>query len=94
MLKKLWLINYFFQDIIEKFQSPWSAPLLVVFRKDGTWRPVIDYRHLNKVMVRDRFPLLVISDLLQSFFSKKVFSLHWILCWGSDRYLWIRRVNT
>ena len=62
------------QGVIRESNSPWNSPLLLVPKKDGTWRPVIDYRRLNLVTVKDRFPLPVISDLLHSLGKNKVFS--------------------
>ncbi|KAL0551321.1 hypothetical protein IC582_010407 [Cucumis melo] len=44
--------------------SPWGAPILFVKKKDGTLRLCIDYRQLNKVMVRNKYPLLHIDDLI------------------------------
>ena len=39
-------------------KSPWAAPLLVVKKKDGTNRVVIDYRKLNNITKKDAYPLL------------------------------------
>ncbi|KAA0032041.1 DNA/RNA polymerases superfamily protein [Cucumis melo var. makuwa] len=44
--------------------SPWGAPILFVKKKDDTLRLCIDYRQLNKVMVRNKYPLLHIDDLI------------------------------
>ena len=38
--------------------SPWGAPILFVKKKDGTLRMCIDYRIINKVTVRNKYPLL------------------------------------
>ncbi|GKF76785.1 hypothetical protein Tco_0229255 [Tanacetum coccineum] len=43
--------------------SLWGAPILFVKKKDGSFRMCIDYRELNKLMVKNRYPLLRIDDL-------------------------------
>ena len=43
--------------------SPWGASVLFVKKKDGTWRLCIDYRQLNKVTIRKKYPLPQIDDL-------------------------------
>ncbi|PPY87793.1 reverse transcriptase family protein, partial [Escherichia coli] len=43
--------------------SPWGAPVLFVKKKDGTLRLCIDYRQLNKVTIKNRYPLPRIDDL-------------------------------
>ena len=43
--------------------SPWGAPILFVRKKDGTLRLCIDYRELNRVTVRNKYPLPHIDDL-------------------------------
>ena len=60
--------------IIQESTSPWNSPLLLVPKKDGTYRPVVDFRKLNAVSIPERFPLSCISDLLRSLGRNKVFS--------------------
>ena len=43
--------------------SPWGAPVLFVKKKDGTLRLCIDYRQLNKVTIKNKYPLPRIDDL-------------------------------
>ena len=44
--------------------SPWGAPVIFVKKKDGSMRLCIDYRELNKVIIRNQYPLPRIDDLL------------------------------
>ena len=43
--------------------SPWGAPVLFVKKKDGSLRLCIDYRQLNKVTIKNKYPLPRIDDL-------------------------------
>ena len=54
--------------------SPWGAPVLFVRKKDGTLRLCIDYRQLNKVTVRNKYPLPRIEDLFDQLQGATVFS--------------------
>jgi len=63
------------QGIITPSTSPWSAPMLLVPKKDGTMRPVIDYRRLNKLTIPEPFPIPSLRLLLQDIgTNNKVFS--------------------
>ena len=62
------------KGLIEPCASPYGAPVLFVQKKDGTLRMCIDYRGLNKVTVRDRYPLPRIDELLDSLHGATVFS--------------------
>ncbi|KAL0554084.1 hypothetical protein IC582_007995 [Cucumis melo] len=54
--------------------SPWGAPVLFVKKKDGSMRLCIDYRELNKVTVKNRYPLPRIDDLFEQLQGATVFS--------------------
>ena len=56
------------QELLEKgfirpSASPWGAPVLFMKKKDGTMRLCINYRELNQVTVRNKYPLPRIDDL-------------------------------
>ena len=54
------------EGVIQPSRSPWNSPLFLVPKKTGGFRPVIDFRKVNKVTEDDRFPLPVLKDLLMS----------------------------
>ncbi|GJU35857.1 putative reverse transcriptase domain-containing protein [Tanacetum coccineum] len=54
--------------------SPWGAPVLFVKKKDGSFRMCIDYRELNKLTVKNRYPLLRIDDLFDQLQGSSVYS--------------------
>ena len=54
--------------------SPWGAPVLFVKKKDGTLRLCIDFRQLNKVTVKNKYPLPRIDDLFDQLKDAKIFS--------------------
>ena len=51
------------QGVIKHSSSPWNSPLFLVPKKDGRFRPVIDFRRVNEVTVPDRYPMLILSDI-------------------------------
>src|SRR5262249_39944726 len=62
------------QGFIRPSVSPWGAPVLFVKKKDGSMRLCIDYRELNKVTIKNRYPLLRIDDLFDQLQGASVFS--------------------
>ena len=54
------------ENIIAPSSSPWNFPLVLVPKKDGRWRVVVDFRRLNDVTIPDRYPCAHMGDLLNS----------------------------
>ncbi|GKC62883.1 putative reverse transcriptase domain-containing protein [Tanacetum coccineum] len=66
------------QELLEKgfirpSSSPWGAPVLFVKKKDGSFRMCIDYRELNKLTVKNRYPLSRIDDLFDQLQGSSVY---------------------
>ncbi|GJY57649.1 putative reverse transcriptase domain-containing protein [Tanacetum coccineum] len=58
----------------ERCSSPWGAPVLFVKNKDGSFWMCIDYRELNKLTVKNRYPLPRINDLFDQLQGSRVYS--------------------
>ncbi|WVZ76980.1 hypothetical protein U9M48_024888 [Paspalum notatum var. saurae] len=62
------------KGFIRRSVSPWGAPVLFVKKKDGTLRLCVDYRELNAVTIKNKYPLPQIDDLLDQLKGAKYFS--------------------
>ncbi|KAL4016280.1 hypothetical protein IC575_023927 [Cucumis melo] len=71
---KVQLQELLHKGFIRPSVSPWGAPVLFVKKKDGSMRLCIDYRELNKVTVKNRYPLPRIDDLFDQLQGAIVFS--------------------
>lgn len=62
------------KGFIRPSHSPWGAPVLFLKKKDGTLRMCIDYRELNNVTIKNKYPLPRIDDLFDQLKGAVVFS--------------------
>ena len=60
--------------VIRPSTSPWSSPIIMVRKNDGSWRFCIDFRKLNSVTHKDAYPLPRIDETLESFAGSTIFS--------------------
>jgi hypothetical protein len=72
-------LNSQLEELIQKHfirpsVSPWGAPVLLAKKKDGSMRLCVDYRQLNKVIIKNKYPLSRIDDVLDQLKGASVFS--------------------
>ena len=71
---KAQLEELFSKGFIRPSISPWGAPVLFVKKKDGSFRLCIDYRQLNRVTIRNQYPLPRIDELFDQLQGSRVYS--------------------
>ncbi|XP_066324466.1 uncharacterized protein [Miscanthus floridulus] len=58
------LVEMLQNGIIKPSESPYASPVLLVRKKDGTWRFCVDYRHLNAQTVKNKHPMPIVEELI------------------------------
>lgn len=59
---------------VQPSSSPYASPVVLVKKKDHTWRLCVDYRKLNNMTIKDRFPIPLIDDLMDELGGSAVYS--------------------
>jgi len=59
--------------LVEPAHSAWSSPVVLVWKKDGSWRFCVDYHKLNSVTIQDAYPLPRIDESLDALDGSKYF---------------------
>jgi len=62
------------RGVLQPSSSLFASPVVLVGKKDGTWRLCVDYRELNKFTVKDKFPIPIIKELLDELAGSAVYS--------------------
>jgi hypothetical protein len=62
------------RGVIQPSNSPYASPVILVKKKDGGWRMCVDYRYLNTLTIKNKFPMPVVDELLDELKGSKFFT--------------------
>ena len=62
------------EGIIQPSKSPFSSPIILVKKKDGSWRVCTNYRAFNAIIIKDTFPIPTVDELIDELFRANFFS--------------------
>ena len=60
--------------LVQPSNNPYSSPIVLVKKKDGSWRMCINYRELNKSTIKDKYPIPIIEELVDELHGSGWFS--------------------
>jgi hypothetical protein len=60
--------------VIHPSTNPYSSSVVMVLNKEGTWHMCLDFHALNKITIKDKFPIHVIDDLLDELSGAQYFT--------------------
>ena len=60
--------------IVVPSSSPFASPVLLIQKKDGSWRFCVDYRRLNELTIKNRFPMPIMEEILEELASSTYFT--------------------
>jgi hypothetical protein len=62
------------KGVIQPSHSPFASPVILVKKKDGGWRMCVDYRYLNALTVKNKYPLPIVDELLDELAGAQFFT--------------------
>ena len=74
MEMKKWIQTNLEQGFIRRSHSPYAAPCFFISKKDGDLRLCMDYRKLNSITIKTRYPLPLISEIIKTVSKGKLFT--------------------